>query len=87
MRVNDDLMRMGLMAECLEKQPVFLVQERPWDGALANHQFCHSGILCFHYYWTKYFTQVQMLNHIHKNHSHNTDNNGGQAMGEEFRHA
>ena len=30
MRV-DDLLRIELMAECLGKQPAFLVQERPWS--------------------------------------------------------
>jgi len=48
MRVNDCL-RMELMAECLRKQPAFLMQERPWSP--AYQQTCHSSIPCFQKFW------------------------------------
>ena len=31
-----DILRMELMAECLGKQPVFLVQERPWSPSSST---------------------------------------------------
>ena len=31
-----DILRMELMAECLGKQPVFLVQERPWGPSSST---------------------------------------------------
>ena len=48
MRVND-LLRMELIAECLGKQPAFLVQERPWSPSsstiLPQWHFALSEIL------------------------------------------
>jgi len=48
MRVND-LLRIELMAECLRKRPVFLVQERPWSPSsstiLPQQHFVLSKIL------------------------------------------
>jgi len=35
MQVND-LLRMELMAECLRKRPVFLVQQRPWSPSSST---------------------------------------------------
>ena len=32
----NDLLRMELMAECLRKQPAFLVQERPWSPSSST---------------------------------------------------
>ena len=44
-----DILRMELMAECLGKQPVFLVQERPWSPSsstiLPQRHFVLSKIL------------------------------------------
>ena len=49
--------------------------------AIANM----NEIIPWHFNWTTYITETLMLNHIHNNHLHNTDD-GGQAMAEELRH-
>jgi len=46
-----DLLKMELMAECLGKQPAFLVHERPWHAAQVYQQFYCSGILCVQNFW------------------------------------
>jgi len=44
-------------------------------------------IIPWHFNWKTYKLQKHnMLNHKHNNHLHNTED-GGQAMGEELRHA
>ena len=75
---NEDIMQSIRYKQKIEKQATYPKELR---GTIYNR----NEIIPWHFNWTTYVAETWMLNHVHNNDLHNTDD-GVQAIGEELKH-